>query len=118
MKTALIVEDNPLNMELLEDLLSLNGFTVFKAENAEEAEEQLKLCLPDVIFLDIQLPGEDGISLARRLKVQYEDNLPTLVAVTAHAMRGDAEKILEAGFDFYLAKPINFKEFNQLTESL
>lgn len=114
MKTALIVEDNPLNMELLEDLLTINDFTVYKAENAEEAEEQLKEFMPDVIFLDIQLPGEDGISLAKRLLEQHGDNLPVLVAVTAHAMRGDAEKILGAGFKYYLAKPISFNEFNQL----
>ena len=118
MKTALIVEDNPLNMELLEDLLTINDFTVYKAENAEEAEEQLKEFLPDVIFLDIQLPGEDGISLAKRLLEQYGDKLPVLVAVTAHAMRGDAEKILEAGFRYYLAKPISFSEFNKLLAKL
>jgi len=118
MKKALIVEDNPLNMELLEDLLTLHGFVVDKAENAEEAEEQLSLSRPDVIFLDIQLPGEDGISLAKRLKAQYGSDLPALVAVTAHAMRGDAEKILEAGFEYYLAKPIDFAEFNRLIESL
>lgn len=118
MKKALIVEDNPLNMELLEELLTLHGFAVGKAENAAEAEEQLRESRPDVIFLDIQLPGEDGISLAQRLKAEYGPDLPTLIAVTAHAMRGDAEKILEAGFEHYLAKPINFSEFNHLIEDL
>lgn len=118
MKTALVVEDNPLNMELMEDLLTINDFMVYKAENAEEAEKQLQILIPDVIFLDIQLPGEDGISLAKRLKNQYGTKLPVMVAVTAHAMPGDAEKIMEAGFNHYLAKPINLNAFNQLLAEL
>ena len=118
MRTALVVEDNPLNMELMEELLGVHNFTIYKAENAIEAEEQIKKGMPDVIFLDIQLPGEDGLSLAKRLQAEYGDELSVLIAVTAHAMRGDAEKILEAGFSHYLAKPLDLKAFNRLLADL
>jgi CheY-like chemotaxis protein len=117
-RVALIVEDNPLNMELMEDLLTIYNFIIYKSENAEDAEELLKDIQPDVIFLDIQLPGMDGISLAKKLLSQYGNKLPALVAVTAHAIQGDAEKILEAGFHSYLPKPIDFSYFKELLSEL
>ncbi|WP_227762760.1 response regulator [Zhaonella formicivorans] len=116
--TALVVEDNPLNLELLEEVLCSQGYHVLKAENAEEAEEMLQDSLPDVIFLDIQLPGIDGITFARKLRAEKGRALPPLIAVTAHAMQGDAEKIMGAGFDYYLPKPVNINNFLQLLNSL
>lgn len=117
MPLALVVEDNPLNLELMEEMLGVLGFKVLKAENAEEAAQVLQHALPEIIFLDIQLPGMDGISFARKLR-EANKALPPLIAVTAHTMPGDAEKILESGFDHYLAKPVNLKSLQYIIEQL
>lgn len=113
---VLVVEDNPLNMELMEELLLAKGWEVYKAYDVEEAKELLKQGLPDLMFLDIQLPGQDGLSYAAQLREEHGDALPPLIAITAHAMKGDEEKMLAAGFDYYLAKPFDFAEFFQVID--
>lgn len=113
---ALIVEDNLLNMELMEELLLAKGWQVLKAYDVDEAKDILREGYPDLIFLDIQLPGQDGLSYAIQLKKEKGAELPPLIAITAHAMKGDAEKMLAAGFDYYLAKPFDFKQFYQIIE--
>lgn len=118
MAEALVVEDNPLNMELLEAMLSTQGISVLKAENVEEARAILARMRPDYIFLDIQLPGMDGISFVKELRAQKGQDLPPIIAVTAHAMLGDGEKILEAGFDYYLPKPINLESLAKLLQEI
>lgn len=114
---ALIVEDNTLNMELMEELLLAKGWKVDKAFNVDEAKEILKQGYPHIIFLDIQLPGQDGLSFGSQLREEKGGHLPPLVAVTAHAMVGDEEKILAAGFDYYLPKPLDFTMFNKILET-
>lgn len=113
---ALVVEDNPLNMELMEELLLAKGWIVLKAYEVEEARKILEQGLPDLIFLDIQLPGQDGLSYAAQLRAEYGTLLPPLIAITAQAMKGDGEKILAAGFDYYLPKPFDFAQFYHLME--
>lgn len=113
---ALVVEDNPLNMELIEELLAAKGWIVFKAYDTEEAKEILQGGFPDLIFLDIQLPGQDGLSFAAELREEHGTNLPPLIAITAHAMKGDEEKMLSAGFDYYLAKPYEFADFYRIID--
>lgn len=115
--TALVVEDNPLNMELTEELLLAKGIKVSKAYNVDEAKPILAKGFPELIFIDIQLPGQDGLSYAKELRGEYGSHLPPLIAITAHAMKGDGQKILDAGFDYYLSKPIDFALFYQVLES-
>jgi two-component system cell cycle response regulator DivK len=116
MLRALVVEDNPLNMELMEELLLAKGWEVSKAFDVEEAKEVLRQGFPDLIFLDIQLPGQDGLSYAAQLRQEHGEALPPLIAITAHAMKGDEEKMLAAGFDYYLAKPFEFAEFYRVID--
>jgi CheY-like chemotaxis protein len=97
------------NRELLRELLSVRDYVVEEAENGLHALEMLKKCKPDVLLLDLNMPVLDGFATLRKVR---EDpglaGLPVL-AVTASAMRGDAEKALEAGFDGYLSKPVKAK---------
>lgn len=116
-KTILIVEDNLLNLELFTDLLEASDYNVLSAASANEAIDILSKNKPELIITDIQLPGIDGIELTKIIK-----NNPLLrdipvIALTAYAMRGDKEKILNAGCDGYIAKPINTKEFVKNVES-
>lgn len=115
-KKILVVEDNPLNMELLKDILEAQGYQIVQAFNSEEALTLLKVAKPDLIVMDIQLPGMDGLTLTRLLKEKEGfKNIP-IVAVTAHTMKGDREKALAAGCNGYVSKPINIKLFSATIE--
>ena len=109
----LVVEDTPLNMELCRDLLEVAGYTVYEATDAQEAIEQVKQEKFDLILMDIQLPGMDGLSVTRIIKGESINKDTPIVALTAYAMAGDKEKIDAAGCDGYLTKPINTKKFAQ-----
>ena len=111
MYTILVVEDNRLNMELVSDLLELAGHTVRQASNAEDAIRMARDNPPDLILLDIRLPGMDGHAAVRALKGDPRTKGIPTVALTAQAMKGDAEAAHEAGFDGYLTKPIDTKAF-------
>ncbi|ETR71955.1 MAG: Two-component response regulator modulated diguanylate cyclase [Candidatus Magnetoglobus multicellularis str. Araruama] len=103
----LIIEDNKLNLKLIRTLLLISNFKVYEAENAEIGFQILEDQRPDIILMDIQLPGMDGLTATRRIKSTnaYKD-IP-VIALTAKAMEGDEEKALAAGCDGYIAKPIN-----------
>ena len=105
MAAILVVEDHPLNRKLFRDLLSLE-FAVHEAESAETARDVLQTLTPDLILMDIQLPGMDGLSLARRLKQDARLRHIPVVAVSAHAMQRDIERAREAGCVDYITKPI------------
>ncbi|HWE60855.1 MAG TPA: response regulator [Chloroflexota bacterium] len=107
MKTILVVEDNPVNMRLVRLLLRTHGFGVQEATAGQEALNWLRQERPDLILLDMQLPGLDGFTLAAMLKSDAHTRTIPLVAITAFAMKGDAERVLAAGCDAYLAKPID-----------
>ena len=109
-KRILVVEDNPMNMELVCDVLEANRYEVWQATAAPEALERLKTGKPDLILMDIQLPGMDGLALTKRLKQEPATRDIMVVALTAHVMKGDRERILEAGCCGYLPKPIDIKE--------
>ena len=110
-KTVLIVEDNELNMKLFNDLLEANGFNILKAMNGEEAFRLAKEHEPDLIVMDVQLPEASGLEVTQWIKaVPAIAGIP-VVAVTALAMKGDEEKILSAGCDAYIAKPISVHAF-------
>jgi len=103
----LIAEDSPVNRELLRELLEMRGYAVSEACNGEEALHMVETAQPDVLLLDLSMPVQDGFATLRKIRESPTlASLPVL-AVTAYAMRGDREKILDAGFDGYLSKPIH-----------
>lgn len=110
-RRVLIVEDHPLHSELSAFLLVQAGFQVETAANASQALASLPAFLPDVIVLDIQMPGMDGLTLARQLKDQPETRHIPIVALTAYAMKGDEKRMLASGFDGYISKPIEAAHF-------
>src|SRR5687767_7587190 len=109
----LIVEDNDKNLKLLRDVLQFSGYQTLEATTAEKGLEIARSQVPDLILMDIQLPGMDGITAFRILRADpVTDGIP-VIAVTASAMTLDRKKIMETGFQGYQAKPIKVKEFNQ-----
>jgi len=108
---VLIVEDNPVNMELFQDLLELEGYEVLPASTGQEAIDKAKMEQPDLILMDIQLPGMDGWEATGILKKMPETSNIPIIALTAHAMEGDREKAFEFGCDSYISKPINTRTF-------
>lgn len=108
---ALIVEDHPANLMLVQAVLERAGYVVAAARSAEEALDRLHQVKPDVILMDIQLPGQDGLALTRQLKADPATAAIPVVALTAHAMKGDRQRVLSAGCDGYIAKPINTRTF-------
>jgi CheY-like chemotaxis protein len=104
--TVLIVEDNPLNLELARDILEANGYTVLTAVSAAACTDVLAEHWPDLILMDVQLPGKDGLTLVRELRAEPQTRDLLIVALSAHAMTGDSERALAAGCDAYLPKPI------------
>ena len=113
---VLIVEDNPDNMKLCRTVLAARGHDVLGLPGGEWLLETVRTKQPDAILLDIQLPGEDGYGLLARLRAS-ELPLPPVIALTAHAMAGDRERALDAGFDAYLTKPIDVATFAQTIET-
>jgi len=103
----LIVDDNATNLKLVAYLMRANGYTVETALDAETALVAVGVNRPDVILMDIQLPGIDGLELTRRLKADPRTRDIVIVAVTAYAMKGDQAKALAAGCDDYITKPID-----------
>jgi CheY-like chemotaxis protein len=109
--TVLVIEDNLLNLELVRDLLEVGGCVVHQARTAEEGLRVAQKLLPDIILMDLSLPGMDGLAAARALRSNPATSRLPVVALTAHAMRGDEESALQAGCDGYLSKPIDTRTF-------
>jgi CheY-like chemotaxis protein len=107
----LIIEDNSLNLELVTDLLEAGGFVVSWARTAEEGLSMALQQLPDLVLMDFNLPGLDGLSAIKRLKADPATRHLTAVALTSCAMVGDEESALNAGCDGYLTKPIDTRTF-------
>jgi len=110
MARILVVEDNPINMKLVADLLEFEGHEVLRACDAERARIVVADSLPDLILMDIALPGIDGLTLTREIKAQQRTRQVPVVALTAFAMKGDKQKALDAGCDGYITKPINTRD--------
>jgi CheY-like chemotaxis protein len=107
----LVVEDNLMNMELAVDLLSLQGYKVLEAHTGPEALEIINTEEIDLILMDVQLPGMDGLDVTKKLKENPKTKDIPIVALTAHAMKGDEERILRQGCTGYISKPIDTREF-------
>ncbi len=118
MKTILIAEDNPVNRELLRELLEIRGYTVAEACDGHEALAMVEQAPPHILLLDIGMPLLDGYAVVRKLRENPRFASLPVVAVTAYAMQGDREKIMNSGFDGYLSKPVNsgslFQELDRL----
>jgi two-component system, cell cycle response regulator DivK len=117
-KSVLIVDDNPMNMKLVRALLTGEGYDVRTAGDALEAMAILEQWHPRLILMDIQLPGIDGLELTRQLKSNPVTEQIIIIGLTAYAMKGDEERILAAGCDGYIAKPINTRTLPRLIETL
>jgi two-component system cell cycle response regulator len=113
----LVIEDNPTNLELMTYLLSAHGYEVLTATDGEAGIEAARRERPDLIVCDVQLPRADGHEVVRQLQEQKEFRQIPLIAVTALAMVGDRERLLNAGFDGYIAKPIQPEKFVQQVAS-
>ena len=111
-RRVLVVEDNDMNMQLVEYLLEEGGVDIVKATSGEEALSITRSAAPfDLILMDIHLPGMDGLSVVRAMKEDTRTARVPILALTAHAMRGDKDRFLDAGCDGYISKPIDVKTF-------
>ena len=116
---VLIVEDNPLNLKLVRDVLLNAGFGVIEARTGEEGVARAQDSHPDVILMDLQLPGLDGTQAMRTIKASPSGSGIPIVALTAFAMSEDRDRALRNGFDGYLSKPISVRDLpRQIAELL
>lgn len=111
MATVLVVEDNPANMTLATFLLKSAGYAVLSATDAEAGLALARTEQPDLVLMDIQLPGMDGLEACAILKKSEATRDIPVIALTALAMKGDEERIRAAGCDGYIAKPLAYREF-------
>jgi CheY-like chemotaxis protein len=108
--TILVADDNLFSRELMRELLEASGHVIIEAVNGRNALDLIRRNRPDVVFLDLQMPLQDGLSVIRELRNDARFHDLAVVAVTASAMLGDRERALAAGFDSYIAKPIDLGE--------
>jgi CheY-like chemotaxis protein len=118
MAKILIVEDNDDNMKLLRTILALKHHELIERTDGERLRESIDQERPDLVLMDIQLPGQDGFALLESIRLSLVPDC-RVVALTAHAMAGDRERALEAGFDGYITKPIDIRTFpSQIARAL
>jgi two-component system cell cycle response regulator DivK len=117
-KTVLVVEDNELNMKLFRDLLEVQGYRVLETRDGLEALKLARQHHPDLILMDIQLPGVSGLEVTKWMKDDSTLRSIPIIAVTAFAMKGDEEKIRRGGCEAYMAKPISVVNFLRTVEQL
>jgi len=117
-KVILIVEDDPKNSKLFRDVLQVAGYTTFEAVNGQQGVDMAREQRPDLVLMDIQMPVMDGCESVRILKEDPDTSDIRVVALTASAMDGSKERILQSGFDGYISKPISIKPFLQKVAEL
>ncbi len=115
-KNVMVVEDNEKNRKLMRVVLRAKGYNIIEATTGEEALSLLKNQKPDIILMDIQLPGIDGLTLIKQIKASVITKDIPIIAVTAYAMKGDEQKILETGCNAYVSKPVNTQELPLIVE--
>ena len=111
MSLILIIEDNEKNLKLVRDVLQVKGYETIEAGTAEDGIVLARSRKPDLVLMDIQLPGMNGIDALKLLRADAATSRIPVIAVTASVMQQDRNLITEAGFDGYIGKPINLKEF-------
>lgn len=109
-KKVMIVEDNELNMKLFHDLLEAHGYNILQTKDGMEALRIAREHRPDLILMDIQLPGMNGISALRALRAEPATIAIPVVAITASVMQQNREEIMRAGFDGFIEKPVNLRD--------
>jgi len=107
MGRVLVVEDNAKNMKLFRDVLQARGYETFEAGTGDDAVELATAHVPDLVLMDIELPGTDGVEALGRLRADDRTAAIPVLALTAQAMHGDRERFLAAGFDGYMSKPVD-----------
>lgn len=112
-KTILIVEDNELNMKLFRDLLEAHGYSTVETRDGREALDLVRKHKPDLVIMDIQLPEISGLEITKQIKADNSLKSIPIVAVTAFAMKGDEDWVMQGGCDGYIAKPISVMPFIQ-----
>jgi two-component system, cell cycle response regulator DivK len=117
-KDILVVEDNPVNRELIREILEARGYSVVEAKDGAEAITLLREKTATVAIIDIQMPKMSGLELIRLIREDERLSHAKCLALTAYAMSGDREKILQAGFDAYLTKPFESRELLRTIEML
>jgi two-component system cell cycle response regulator DivK len=115
-RTVLIIEDNELNMKLFNDILEAHRYKTLQSKDGVDALQIARLHRPGLILMDIQLPVVSGLEITKRLKADEELHSIPVIAVTAFAMKGDEEKIRQAGCDGYMTKPISIAGFIKAVE--
>jgi two-component system cell cycle response regulator DivK len=118
MSRVLIAEDNPVNRELLRELLETRGYDVIEACDGQEALREIQRAQPDILLVDLNMPVLDGFATLRQIHESLALTTLPVLAVTAYAMQGDRERVMAAGFDGYLSKPINVDSLVQEIERL
>ena len=118
MATILIVEDNAKNLKLVRDVLQVKGYATLEATSAEDGIRLATEKKPDLVLMDIQLPGMNGIDALRVLRGNADTAAIPVIAVTASVMQQDRNLITQAGFDAYIGKPINLKEFLEAVRAM
>ncbi|HEY3175259.1 MAG TPA: response regulator [Candidatus Polarisedimenticolia bacterium] len=113
----LVVEDNTLNRQLVRDVLEYRGHEVLEAASVQEGRTRLRDGAPDLVLMDLQIPGGGGELLLKEIRMDPALSSLFVVALTAFAMEGDRERILERGFDAYVSKPIDVRTFGAQIES-
>ena len=117
-KRVLVVEDNPLNMKLFSAMIAAEGYEVLEAKSGHDGLVMAQDQHPDLIIMDIQLPGMSGLEVTQSLKADAATHDIPIIATTAFATRGDEEIIMASGCDAYMAKPIAISQFLELIESV
>jgi CheY-like chemotaxis protein len=118
MKTILVADDSLASRELLREVLEAAGYRVLEAANGIEALDMIRRNEPDLAFLDIRMPGMDGIGVVHELRKDIRFEALPVIAVTAYAMPGDRERVVEAGFDSYITKPIDVDDLQKQVQAL
>ena len=118
MDTILIVEDNEKNMKLVRDVLQVKGYATLEAMTGEDGVRLAKERLPALVLMDIQLPGISGIEALKQLRADPATAAIPVIAVTASVMVSDRRNITDAGFDGYVGKPLNLKEFLEAVRAM
>jgi CheY-like chemotaxis protein len=113
-KRILVVDDNLINLKLASEMMECEGYQVDRASNAESALAAIALNLPNLVLMDLALPGMDGLALTRHLRSQESTRHIPVVALTAFAMKRDEERAMEAGCDAYIVKPIDTRKLPAL----
>ena len=117
-RCILIVEDNPLNMKLFSAMIAAQGYEVLQARDGHQGLAMAQRRHPDLIIMDVQLPGMSGLEVAQDLKADDDTSDIRIIATTAYALSDDETKIIESACDGYMAKPIAITEFLDLIDSL